>query len=74
MRYEVQVSTHTTQSVWVHTKHRYLAAAIRSARSIIGGRKHRLTTLKTCVIWDSQTNQKYSVALAEELRDLGGAS
>ena len=67
MRYEVKISTYGDERVRMVTRHRSLAAAIKSARSIIGGRKHRIRTLKTCVIWDSNANTNLTVSRAEEV-------
>jgi hypothetical protein len=48
------------------SQHYALSGAIRSARSIIGGRKHRVRDLATCQIWDKRSNALLSVSEAEE--------
>jgi hypothetical protein len=66
-RYAVNVKTYkdTAASSW--TQHATLGGAIRSARSLIGGRKYRIKDMETCLIWDKHTNALLSVNAAERL-------
>ncbi len=66
--YAVNVSTYGGQ-VTAWTQHYKLTGAIRSARSIIGGRIHRVRNLMTCRIWDKRTNRLLTVTQAEGLNE-----
>lgn len=63
--FAVNVKTYRDKSATSWTQHRTLSGAIRSARSIIGGRKHRVRDVETCRIWCKRSNALLSVAQAE---------
>lgn len=48
------------------SQHATLRGAIRSARSIIGGRTYRVRDLETCRIWAKRTNELLAVVDAEK--------
>ena len=64
-RYAVNVKTYRADSVTSWTQHSTLRGAIRSARSLIGGRKYRVKDMERCHIWDKHTNRIMTVADAE---------
>ena len=67
--YAVNVKTYREKAASSWTQHLTLAGAIRSARSIIGGRKHRVKDLETCRIWCKRSNALLSVEQAESRKE-----
>ena len=64
--FAVNVKLHRDSAATSWTQHRTLAGAIRSARSLIGGRKYRVKDMERCTIWDKRSNRALSVAQAEK--------
>lgn len=64
-RYAVNVKTYRDPAASAWSQHYKLSGAIRSARSLICGRKHRVAAIETCQIWDKHANALLSVTEAE---------
>ena len=64
--YAVNVKTYDGATATSWTQHSTLTGAMRSARSIIGGRKHRIRNIETCMIWCKRSNRLMSVETAEK--------
>ena len=61
--------TDAAASSW--SQHATLRGAIRSARSIIGGRTYRVRDLETCYIWDKRAGALLTVVDAEKRLESG---